>query len=197
MNSLRPVLGRLLRRPSFAAVVVATLAACIGANIAIFAVLNGVLLKPLPYADSDRLIAMNHTAPGIGITDLGSAPYLYFIERDQSETLEAVGPWGADTATVTGVGEPESVRILAVARETRRVRRVGSLAGRYCTVQGASPGGARSVVLTEEYAQRRSGRDPSAVGSTLTVGGTPREIIGVLPRSFRWLDRDVDLIDPL
>src|SRR5690606_1558826 len=197
MNSLRPVLGRLLRRPSFAAVVVATLAACIGANIAIFAVLNGVLLKPLPYADSDRLIAMNHTAPGIGITDLGSAPYLYFIERDQSETLEAVGLWGADTATVTGVAEPESVRILAVTQEILPMLRVAPLIGRYFTVQDASPGGAPTVVLTEGYWERRFGRDPSAVGRTLTVDGTPREIIGVMPRSFRWLDRDVDLINPL
>ena len=197
MNSVKPILGRLLRKPSFTAVVVATLAVCIGANIAIFAVLNGVLLKPLPYPGSDELISMNHTAPGIGITDLGSAPYLYFIERDQSETLEAVGLWGADTATVTGVAEPESVPILAVTQEILPMLRVAPLIGRYFTVQDASPGGAPTVVLTEDYWQRRFGRDPSSVGRIVIVDGTPREIIGVMPRSFRWLDRDVDLINPL
>src|SRR5690606_27078818 len=127
MSAFKPILSRLLRRPSFTGVVVATLAACIGANVAIFAVLNGVLLKPLPYPESDRLISMNHTAPGIGIADLGSAPYLYFIERDQSETYEAVGLWGADTATVTGVAEPESVPTVGVTQEILPMLRVAPL----------------------------------------------------------------------
>src|SRR5690606_32233581 len=68
---------------------------------------------------------------------------------------------------------------------------------RYFTVQDASPGGAPTVVLTEDYWQRLFGRDPSSVGRIVIVDGTPREIIGVMPRTFRWLDRDVDLNDPL
>jgi predicted permease len=197
MSPVKPILRRLLRTPGFTAVVVATLAISFGANIAIFAVLNGVLLKPLPYPDADRLISMNHTAPGIDIVDLGSSPYLYFTEREENETLEAVGLWGTDTASVTGVAEPERVRTLGVTQEILPMLRVAPLIGRYFTEQETSPGGRPTVILTYGYWQRRFGGDPSVAGKTLTVDGEPREIIGVMPRAFRWLDRQVDLIRPL
>lgn len=194
MLRVQQILRRLLRTPGFTAVAVATLAVGIGANTAIFTVLNGVLLKPLPYPDADRLISMNHTAPGISIADLGSSPYLYFTEREENETLEAVGLWGTSTASVTGAGDPEQVQSLGVTHEVLPMLRAQPLIGRYFTERDGSPDSPLTLVLTYRYWQRHFGGDLSVVGKALTVDGEPNEIIGVMPRSFRFLDQPADLI---
>ncbi|HEU4619456.1 MAG TPA: ABC transporter permease [Gammaproteobacteria bacterium] len=196
MGSLKTIVRRLLRTPAFTAVAVVTLAIGIGANTAIFSVLNGVLLKPLPYPDPDRLISMNHTAPGVNVVDLGSAPFLYFTEREKSETLESVGLWGTDSASVTGGGAPEQVRMLGVSQEILPMLGAEPRIGRAFDERDASPGAPRTLILTHGYWQRRFGGDASAIGKTLTVDGEAREIIGVMPASFRFLDRQVDLIEP-
>ena len=98
-DQLRQVLRRLGRAPMI------TLAAGIGANIVIFSVLEGVLLKPLPYPDPDRLIGVWHTAPGINIKDLNMAPSVYFIDREQSTTFQDIGAYNGDSMSVTGTGE--------------------------------------------------------------------------------------------
>jgi predicted permease len=196
MGSLKPILRRLLRTPGFTAIAVATLAVGIGANTAVFSVLNGVLLKPLPYPESDRLVSMSHAAPGMNLADVGSAPYLYFTEREQNRTLEAVGLWGSGAASVTGTGEPERVQTLLVTFEILPMLRVPPLYGRYFTQRDDSPGSPQTVILTYGYWQRHFGGDPRAVGQTLDVNGEAREIIGVMPRSFGFLDQPADLIQP-
>src|SRR5215467_6165673 len=100
------------RTPVVTLAVIATLAIGIGANTAIFSVINGVLIKPLPYPDADRLVLVSHTAPGINVADLGSSPFLYFIEREQNQTFDGVGLVGEITSTITGRGEPEVVHRL-------------------------------------------------------------------------------------
>jgi predicted permease len=189
-------LRSLQRRPTFALAAVLTLALGLGANTAIFSVVNSVLLKPLPYADAERLISMNHTAPGINIADLGSSPYLYFTERENSETLESVGLWATGAASVTGVAEPEQVQNLVVTNEILPMLGVSPSLGRSFSEQDASPGAQPTLILTYRYWQRRFVGDPSVIGKTLTVDGDPREIIGVMPASFRFLDEQVELIRP-
>lgn len=195
-RDLRHALRSLWRRPTFTFAAIVTLALGLGANTAIFSVLNGVLLKPLPYADAERLISMNHAAPGLNIVDLGSSPYLYFTERENSETLEAVGLWGTDAASVTGVGEPEQVQELGVTQEILPLLGVSPSLGRSFSEQDVSPGAPPTLIMTYGYWQRRFAGDPSVIGKTLTVDGEGREIIGVMPASFRFLDRQVDLIRP-
>ena len=196
MGSLKPIFRRLLRTPSFTVVVLVTLAVGIGANTAVFSVLNGVLLKPLLYPDAERLVWLNHRAPGIDIANLGSSPYLYFTERGESRTFDAVGLWGKGTASVTGTGDPEQVQTLTVTADILPMLGAQPLRGRVFTQRDDSPGSPATVVLTYGYWQQRFGSDPTAVGRTLNVNGTPLEIIGVLPRSFRFLDERVALLQP-
>src|ERR1019366_6279529 len=99
----RHVLRRLRRSPLFTTITVVTLALGIGANVAIFSVLEGVLLKPLPYPDPDHLIAVDHAAPGVNIDSAGMAPFLYFTYRDANRTLQDVGMWSGDSLAVTGL----------------------------------------------------------------------------------------------
>ena len=117
-DQLRQVLRRLGRAPLFTAITLITLAAGIGANTVIFSVLEGVLLKPLPYPHPDELIGVWHTAPGVGIKDLEMSPSIYFIDREQNTTFQDIGAYSGDSISVTGAGEPEQVRGLDVTDAT-------------------------------------------------------------------------------
>src|ERR1051325_1354515 len=100
---------RLIRRPRFTIVAIITLAAAIGANAAVFGVLNCVLLRPLPYPDAERLVGGWQSAPGLDIKDLDMAPANYFIFREQSTSFEDVGMYNGGQFSITGTGEPEEV----------------------------------------------------------------------------------------
>src|SRR2546427_12410290 len=113
-HQLKHVVRRLGQAPLFTSVTVATLAIAIGANTAIFSVLEGVLLKPLPYAHPEELVGVWHTAPGVNITELNSSPSLYFTYREDGRTFQDVGLWTERSATVTGLAEPERVTVLRV-----------------------------------------------------------------------------------
>src|SRR3954451_23124681 len=109
VEQLLQVLRRLSRAPLFTTITLITLAIGIGANTVIFSVVDGVLLKPLPYPHPEQLIGVWHTAPGIGLKELNMAPSIYFIDRAQSTTLEDVGAYTGDSLSVPGVGQPEHV----------------------------------------------------------------------------------------
>src|SRR5579863_9727347 len=102
LESLRHVFRRLLRSPVFTAITLLTLTIGIGANTAIFSVLEGVLLKPLPYPHADELIGVWHTAPGIGMKELNSSPSCYFTYRAENRTLQDIGLYTTDSVSVTG-----------------------------------------------------------------------------------------------
>src|SRR5215471_15895567 len=118
-RDVRFSLRSIRRTPAITLAVIATLAIGIGANVTIFSVVNGVLIKPLPFPHPDRLISLSHTAPGIHIADVGSSYFLYFTEREQNRTLEGIGLFALGSATVTGRGEPEFVRRLFVTADSR------------------------------------------------------------------------------
>jgi hypothetical protein len=115
---LKQILRRLGRAPMFSVITLLTLAIGVGANTVIFTVVENVLLKPLPYPATDRLIGVWYTAPGINIKDLTAAPSHYFINREQSKTLEDIGAYTDDAFSVTGSGEPEHVTGLDVTDGT-------------------------------------------------------------------------------
>jgi putative ABC transport system permease protein len=195
-RDVRFSLRSMRRTPVVTLAVIATLAIGIGANTAIFSVVNGVLIKPLPYPEPDRLITMSHTAPGVNVADVSSAPFLYFTEREQNQTLEGVGLLGAGSGTVTGRGEPELVRRLFVTSDILPILGIEPLLGRYFSESDDSPGSANHAVLTYGYWQRRLGGDASIVGQSFTMDGELWDIIGVMPQQFRFLDRQVDVITP-
>src|SRR5260370_1263571 len=105
-NKLKQVLRRLGRAPLFTAITVITLAAGIGGNTVVFSVLEGVLLKPLPYPKPDELVGVWHTAPGIQLKELNMSPSDYFIYREQNRTMQDIGMYSGDSVSVTGFAEP-------------------------------------------------------------------------------------------
>ena len=194
---LKHVIRRLLQTPLFTAITLLTLAIGIGANSAIFAVINGVLLKPLPYPHPEQLVDVNHTAPGVGMRDAGSAPFLNFTYRDESHVFQDVGLWRTDTYSITGLGQPEEVPSLVVTDGILPILGVQPLFGRLFLEPDTVPSAADTVILTYGYWQTKFGGDPSAVGKRMLADGKPRQIIGVLPASFRFLDQKPSLVFPL
>ena len=196
-DQLRQVLRRLGRAPMFTAITLITLAAGIGANIVIFSVLEGVLLKPLPYPEPDRLIGVWHTAPGINIKNLNMAPSVYFIDREQSTTFQDIGAYNDDSFSVTGTGEPQLVHGLDVTDGTLPLLGVVPALGRLFTRQDDSPEAPDTVLISYGYWREKFGGDPAVIGRSITADGKPREIIGVLPRGFQFLDdQDIAIIAP-
>jgi len=198
LAQLKQVYRRLGRSPLFTAITLLTLAIAIGANTVIFTVVENVLLKPLPYPDANRLIGVWYTAPGINIKDLNIAPSHYFIEREQSKTLEDIGAYTGDAFNVSGSGEPEHVLGLDVTDGTLPLLGVKPALGRLFTRQDDSPASPKTVLVSYGYWQKKFGGSSSVIGKTLTMDGDARQIIGVLPRTFQFLDYDkVDLVVPM
>ena len=113
-SQLRQIVRRLWRAPVFTVITLITLAAGVGANIAVFSVVEGVLLKPLPYPHPESLVGVWHTAPGLNIDDVNMAPSNYFIYREQNRTFEDIGIYQGNSVSVTGRGNPEQVEALDV-----------------------------------------------------------------------------------
>ena len=174
----------------FTAVTVITLAAGIGGNTVVFSVLEGVLLKPLPYPRTEELVGVWHNAPGLQITDLNMSPSNYFVYREQGKTLQDIGMYQRDSVSITGVVEPEQVPAMVVTDGTLPLLGIPPMLGRTFTKEDDTPGTPETVVLTYGYWRHKFGGDPSAVGKTLIVDGKSRQIIGVMPQRFRFLDDD-------
>jgi predicted permease len=196
MAELRQVIRWLFRSPAFMLTTVLTLAIGIGATIAIFSVVNGILLKPLPFPNSDRLIALVHQAPGTGATELAASPAFYLTYREHNTTFDSVALWFDNTASVTGAGDPEEVRRLAGTYELLSTLGVQPLLGRTFTAADAEPGGAQTVILSYGYWQRRFGGAENALGQTLVIDGAPSEVVAVLPPDFRFTQQPVDIVTP-
>jgi predicted permease len=194
---MRHILRRLAHAPTFTGVAIATLAIGIGANTAIFSVIEGVLLKPLAYPHPEALISVDHRAPGVNIEHAGIAPFLYYTYRDQSRSFEDIGMWNDSTATVTGLAEPEEVRTLEVTDGLLPVLRVQPILGRVFSRQDDSPGAPPTVILTYGYWKARLGGNPSVIGRDILINGKAKQIIGVLPEKFRLLDRRASLLLPM
>jgi putative ABC transport system permease protein len=180
----------------FTIVAILTLAVGIGANTAIYSVVRGVLLKPLPFPEADRLVGVWLTAPGISMNEMNLSPASYFIFREEGRVFEDIGLWDDGAVSVTGRGEPERVRTLRVTDGTLKLLRVNPVLGRIFSADDDSPKGPERVLLTHGYWQRKFGSDAAVVGQSVMVDGRPREIVGVLPADFRFLDQNVQLVMP-
>src|SRR3569833_254853 len=171
-DQLKQVVRRLLRAPLFTSIILITLSIGSGANAVVFGVVDGVLLKPLNYPHSEQLIGIWHSATGIGFDELNMAPFLYFIDREQSKTLQAVGMYNGDSLSITGVGQPEHISGLDVTEDVFPMLGVQPAIGRVFTRQDDSPSAPKTIILSHSYCQLKFGSDPSVVGRTLTVDGT-------------------------
>ena len=187
-SQLVQVLRRLRGTPMFTAVTIVTLAAAVGGNTIVFSVLDGVLLKPLPYPHSEQLVDVAQAAPGLNIKHLEAAPCTYFIYREQGQTFQDIGLYTQDSVSVTGLAEPEQVRALVVTDGLLPILGIPPMLGRSFSHENDSPGTPETVILTYGYWRQKFAGDSSVLGRTLIVDGKPRQIIGVLPQRFHFLD---------
>jgi len=201
LADLRLAFRRLGKSPGFAVTVLLTLAIGIGANTAVFSVVNTVLLKPLPYPDSGRLVSLRLNAPGAaGLAnfqkDLPLSASMYFAFSENNRTFESLGIWIAQKANVTGLARPEQVNTVFLSDGVLQTLAVPPLIGRELTAADQAPNGPKNVMLSYGYWQRRFGGDRSVIGRTLIIDSQPRTIVGVMPRGFRVVDHDFDLLVP-
>ncbi|MBF5045671.1 ABC transporter permease [Aggregicoccus sp. 17bor-14] len=190
LQNLRFALRMLRKSPGFTLAAVLTLALGIGANTAIFSVVNGVLLRPLPYEKPEQLLMLWEGTPQQPEASLAFPNYRDY--RDRSHTLASVGAFRSDTRDLTGVDSPERLKARMASASLLPTLGVQPALGRNFTAQEDTKGGPPVVMLEHAFWVRRFGKDPSVLGRTLTLNGQPHTVVGVLPERFRFFDaRDV------
>ena len=196
-TAVRRIVRRLAATPGFTATVVLTLALGIAANVAVFSVVSGVLLEPLPYERPEELVAVWHTAPGLGFEQINQCAALDFVYRRESTAFASTALWDSGRAAVTGDGEPEEVETLGVNEPFLPLLGVDAALGRRFGEEDDRPGAEPTAMLTHSYWQRRFGGRREVVGETLLVNGRSRTIVGVLPEDFTFQRQRPDVLLPL
>ncbi len=196
-SEVRFALRRLRQRPGFTAAAILTLALGIGSTAAIFSVINGVLLKPLPYPESERIVSLLHRAPGLNIDQLNMSPSLYFTYLEQSRVFQNVSLWAESTSSITGLAEPEEVPVLVATHQFLPGLGVQPSLGRGFTAEDDKASSEPTVMLSDGYWKARFGGNPSAIGKRIVIDGEAHEIIGVLPASFEFMDKKASMLYPI
>ena len=185
-SDLRYAGRTLLRSPGFAVLVVAIMALGIGANTAVFSVVNGVLLKPLPYPGADRIVALRTSFLTTGSTQPQVSIANFRDWRDQSASFEAMATYRYGESPVSPEATAEYGRTASVDAQFFRVLGVDPLLGRTFTPEETSPGIGRVVIISYAYWQRQFGGDPRVLDRTIRMGTAPRSIVGVMPPGFQF-----------
>ena len=202
LSDTKFALRRLAHAPGFAVTVLLTLAIGIGANVAVFSVLNCVLLKPLPYPDPDRLVSLHLDAPGAGglagfESGLHLSPSMYLTFSQHNRSFTSMGVWFTQLANLTGVAKPDQVKVTTISGGVLETLDIPPALGRWFNATDQDPRGGKTVMLSYGCWMRRFGGDHGVIGRTIDVDSVPREIVGVMPRSFRVMDQEFDLLSPL
>jgi putative ABC transport system permease protein len=190
-------LKQLSKQKAFAAAALLTLALCIGANTAIFSVLNSVLLKPLPFEGSDRLVHIYNSYPGAGSERGGAAVPDYYDRREAVDALESVAMFQNRGMTIGESGRPERVSGQAVTPSFFGMLGVDAVAGRTFLPEEGEPGNERHAVLSWGLWQEQYGGTADAIGGTIRINDDAHTIVGVMPRGFVFQERDARLWVPL
>lgn len=190
LSDLKYAMRGLSKSPGFTAISLITLALGVGATTAIFSVVNGVLLKPLPYHEPDDLVGVWHNVPGRGDGNYPLSPGTYFTYREENRVFDDVGLWRPTAVTVTGLDEPERVMLIQVSDGTFPTLGIEPILGRRFSAEDDERGASPTVVLGNSYWRGRFGADSGVIGRTLLLNGAAYEIIGVMPPDFRLLGND-------
>lgn len=187
--------GRTLAKtPGFTVTVILTLALGIGANSAVFTAIDAVLLRPLPFPDGDELVTLTQSQPKI------TQPFVAPVRLEEwtrlNSTLQAISGYYTEDISELSGEFPEKLRRAAVAPRFLQVLGIAPALGRDFTPEEERFGGPDAVLISNRLWQRRFGGDPNAIGRTLRTGRTAFSIVGIMPDSFRFPDRDVDLWAP-
>ena len=205
--SVRHAWRSLLRTPVFTITAALTLVIGIGASVAIFAVVNGVLLKPLPYGNPDRLVGAWHDLPPINMTHAQQTAGTYFTYQRLAHTIEGIGVYQEGSVNVSdpgGTAEPQHMDNAWISATLIPVLQVPPLLGRNFTADEDRVKGPDVVIISESMWRNRFGASPDVIGKNLEVNGLTREIVGVMPQRFRfpaantqlWLTLGLDPADP-
>jgi predicted permease len=187
----------LRRQPGFASVAVLTLALGLGANTAIFSVVNAVVLRPLPYAEPEQLVRLYEKRPKLGRTrNVVSAPD-FMDWRAQGRTFDSMAAYNGWSASLTGDGDPRQITGALASADLFRVLRAEPALGRAFSAEEDRPGAPRVVVIADGLWRRRFGADPSAVGKTVTLNGEGYTVVGVMPAGFQFPDAETEVWSPL
>jgi len=193
-KDLRYSIRTLLRRPAFTVVAILTLALGIGANTAIFSVVNTVLLRTLPFQKPEQLVSVGKSASSEGLPGLAAYEYLAWSEK--SRDFESMAAYSSDNFNLTGQGQPERVSGGQVTASFFATLGVPALRGRAFLPDEDKPGKGQAVIIGESYWQRRFGRDESIIGRSLLLDDKSYVVVGVMPRSLRF-PNEYDLWVPL
>ena len=194
-QDLRYAIRMLLKSPGFAVVAVLTLALGISANTALFSVVNGVLLNPLPYPHSEQLAAVYAKSPGV---DQGPASYLNFLDwQRQAQTFASIAMYRNQDYNFTGIGEAERLSGYMISAEFFPTMGVNPIVGRTFRPDDDQVGAAPVVILGGGLWERKFGSDPNIVGKSLTLNGKTYTVVGVIPASFSFYGHDRDVYTPI
>jgi predicted permease len=181
IRDIRGALRAVNRRPGIAGLAVLVIALGIGSTTTVFSLIIGILLRPLPYANADRLVAVWNALPGAGFDQFAQSAALHFTYEDQSQTVESIGLWTSGRVTITGIGEPISELGVWVTHGTLETLGVQPVVGRRFTPVDDSPSASCTVMLNNQYWHSEFGGQQNVVGQMLRVDGETCEIIGVTP----------------
>ncbi|HEY3454448.1 MAG TPA: ABC transporter permease [Bryobacteraceae bacterium] len=187
----------LRRRPGFSAIVIGTLAIGIGANTAIFSVVDGVLLRPLPYPHSDRLVRVWEGKPSKGFSR-NVVNGLNFLDwRDRSHSFTQMAAIGSGNSNISGAGDPVAVPAMRVSPEFFSILGISAYLGRTFLPEEGKPGHSDSVILSYSFWQTHFGSDRGTLGRKITINGSPSTIVGVMPAGFTFPNIEADIWTPL
>ncbi|MGH9936016.1 MAG: ABC transporter permease, partial [Blastocatellia bacterium] len=183
-QDLRFGVRMLLKQPGFTFIAALTLTLGIGANTAIFSVVNTVLLRPLPLPEPERLMTFWHSAPAKGLKELNLTQLFFAFYRERSQVFEKLAAYEGASLTLTGAGEPELLPGARVTFGYFETLGQGPLYGRTFSPEEDTPGKNNVVILSYELWQRRFGGDPAVVGQTIKLNNQPQVVVGVMPPGF-------------
>jgi putative ABC transport system permease protein len=190
--------ARLLRKtPGFTATALATLALCLGANLTIFAVVDAVLLRPLPFPAADRLVSVYNTYPRAGVPNDGCSLPNYYERRGQIPAFSGLAVYRDATAVVGETGATEQVPVSRVSPDFFSTLGLGPVVGRVFTEAETAEGKNGAAILTDSYWRQRLGADPRVIGRTIRVNQISRTVVGILPPRFSFLSSQAAIYMPL
>ena len=195
LRDARYAVRQLIKSPGFTIVAVLTLALGVGATTAIFSVVNGVLLRPLPYPDSDQLVRVHEIVPQYGLFSVAPATFLDW--RQQNTVFERIATYQGSSATFTGPNGPERIAGAQVSWDTFQLLRVSPAIGGTFTAEQDQPGKNNVIVISYGMWQQRFGGETSVVGRSITLNGTPVTIVGVMPADFYFPNRTAEFWRPI
>jgi predicted permease len=198
MNDIRFALRQLRKAPAFTITAVATVAICLGANLSIFAVINSILLRPLPFPQSDRLVTIFNTYPKAGVQDDGASLTNYFERRGNISAFSSISVYRERGEAVGDPGAIEQLEVMRISPEFFTTLGVEPAMGRSFTDEEAAVAENNGVViLTDAYWRQRLSADPKILGRDILINGIPRKVVGVMPPDFRFLSSEALLFLPI